>query len=331
MAKKPTEKRKEIATPALVVLQWLSYVLWGLSIAALTSVVALVVGYNTDSLGWVDESSVFYAFAALVILLPLAVVLDVVFSRYENPQKNVATSVVMVVHVVLYTLISVGALITLLFTAITQLTSVSADGDPVTIVSSALVALLVAGLVFRIARPTQWKLVRMVFRVDMIVIALVAAGFAIAGPITYSVSTREDRAVRDSAQFISNTISTYVSQQGNVLPENLDTALNDSETYYGDDALKTTSQRVISEGKITYKPYTQASEIVDMNNQTTTTYFYELCATYTQALRSNNPSGPIYGPVGSVSSSEVGYRDFLDTDSVQAGTTCYKLKAYSYK
>lgn len=329
MAKGITKKQRTISTPALVVLQWLSYVSWGLTIAALTTLAALVLAYHMDVLGWVDATSTLYAAAALVILLPVALVLDTLFSRYEDAHKSAASSVVLVIHTVLYTLIAIGALITLLFNGITQLTTTSDNSVIVAIISAALTALLVVGLVVRIARPKLVKRLRLGFRVDVAVISVVVFAFAIAGPIFYSVQTREDRALRDSVEFVASTLSSYVSQ-GNILPEKLKDGLADSGNYFPSPMIDKTALAKEADGVLVYKPNTQPVVVSTENDQTKTVYFYELCATFEFELKDRGTYAPYYGIVGGVKD-DSGYTDYPDMRTIAPGETCYKIKATNFK
>lgn len=92
-------------------------------------------------------------------------------------------------------------------------------------------------------------------------------GFAIAGPVGYAITTKSDRQTRDSLNYVSNTLNSYVSVNNQLL-DTLEAGLNDSEArmYGGNDNLRTTALRLESEGTIKYTPNTQAPVTKDDDN-----------------------------------------------------------------
>lgn len=335
--KKPTTKAKSaISTPTLVLVQWLSYVFWALTIIAISYVASTVIGFYTDVLTTTFIEQVAYGVVAVVVLLPLAIITDTFYGRYEDTRKSTATSVVHVIHSVLFALTAIGALITLAFLSVNLL--IATDPSPTAVVdisTSAIVFVLFAILLLRITRPTMHRYLRNVFRIKMIVVALVAIGFAIAGPVGYAVVTKGDRQVRDSLNYISTMVSSYVGQE-NKLPINLETGLDDSQAkMYGyNDSLRTTALRLESEGVIKYTPNTHAP-IIDTDAKsetTTTTYLYELCGTFAHGLRKDSlyDSYPAY-PVAEDSTVSSDYASYIPSGEVKAGEVCYKLKAVSYQ
>jgi len=265
-------------------------------------------------------------------LFPLAFVLDALYTRHEDTHKSAASSVVMVVHVVLYTLIAIGALITLLFSSISQLTTTNDDGNIVTIVTAAVTTLLLVGLVIRIARPTIITRLRSGFRIIVALVSIASLAFAITGPIFYSVQTREDRALRDSVEFAASTLNTYVAQ-GNALPEQLKDGLENTENFFPSPMTDQVALLKESEGLLVYKPNIQPATVTTENDQEVTVYFYELCATFQFELKDRDTYTTYYGPVGPMGGGkdDSGFTDYPDLRTVAPGQTCYKLKATNYK
>ncbi len=327
--KKPTVKKKStVNTPTLVVVQWLSYVFWALTIIAISYVVSSVIGFYADVYTTTYFEPVAYGLVAVAILLPLAVLTDSFYGRYEDTHKSIATSVVHVVHSVLFALAAIGALISLAFFSVSLLVATTPSPTAIVDIStSAVVFVLFAGLLLRITRPTLHRFLRKGFRIDLAIISVIAIGFAIAGPVGYTVTTKSDRQLRDSLFYVSSTIGTYANLNYK-LPDSLGAALKDEQSrmYGGDDTLRGTTRKLDSEGKITYTPNTQAPVTEsDGASGTKTTYFYELCGTFTNALRKD----VVYAYPIAVDTAA--YNELLPSDAVEPGKVCYKLKVTAYK
>lgn len=322
-----TKAKKTINTPALVVMQWLSYAFWAGLIIAIAYLTSMVIGFYTNTGAGQYPELVAYGVVAVAILLPLSILTDKLYGRHEDTHKSVATSVVLVVHSVLFALTAIGGLITTAFLSVNLLISATPSATAAADISTAAVVfVLFGGLLLRVTRPTLHRFLRTGFRIDLTIISLVAVGFAIAGPVGYAVTTKSDRQIRDSLFFISNTLNTYVSQD-NPLPDNLETGLSDEQTrLYVDNNVYTTALRLYSERTIQYTPNTQpATTENDEYSGKKVTYFYELCATFTRALREDVSFGyPVIADAA-------GYSDYIPLDAVQPGRNCYKLKAIAYK
>jgi hypothetical protein len=326
---------KTINTPTLVLVQWLSYVFWTLAIIAISYVASSVIAFYTDVSTTTFVEQVTYGVVAVVILLPLAIITDIFYGRHEDAHKSTATSVIHVIHSVLFALTAIGALITLAFLSVNSLIITTPSPTAVVEIStSAVVFVLFAGLFLRVNRPTMHRFMRKGFRIDLTVVTLVAIGFAIAGPVGYAVATKSDRQTRDSLNYVSNTLNSYVSVNDQ-LPDTLEAGLNDTEArmYGGNDDLRATALRLESEGTIKYTPNTKAPVTKDDDkSETTTTYFYELCGNFTHGLRKDSGYGvyPSY-PVAEDTAVSSDYDSYIPSDEIKSGEVCYKLKATSYK
>lgn len=335
--KKPTTKTKNtINTPTLVLVQWLSYVFWALTIIAISYVASSIIAFYVDVNTTTFVEQVAYGVVAVVILVPLAIIADVFYGRYEDTRKSIALSVVHVIHSVLFALAAIGALITLAFLSVNLLiTTAPSPTAVVDITTSAVVFVLFAGLLLRITRPTMHRFLRKGFRIDLTVVSLVAIGFAIAGPVGYAVTTKNDRQLRDSLNYVSTTLNSYVSLK-NELPGSLETGLNDTEArmYGGDDNLRTTALKLESEGTIKYTPNTK-KPVTEKDEQsgTTTTYFYELCGTFAHNLRKESFGYGVYPSYPVIEDTTVSsdYESYIFPGEIKSGEVCYKLKAVAYK
>ena len=330
MAQNVPKVKKTVSTPVLVLAQWLSYVFWALTIVAIAYVTSTVIGFYTDVNTTMPAEFVAYGVVALLIMLPLALIADIIYGRHEDERKTTATSVVMVIHSVLFALVAIGALISTAFFSISPLFSTTSSPTAVVdITTSAVVFLLFAGLLLRVAKPRLHKWLRPTFRVKYVLIGLVALGFAIAGPLGYALTTKNDRLTRDALVYVSSVLNAYVAQ-GNDLPANIDVDLGIGDAIYpysfGQDTLKNEAIRLQKAGTITYTPNIQAVETVkdEYTSGNKKVYYYELCGNYEHALRKDLAmSYPT--PADSK-----GFSDYLSIDSVEPGKQCYKLKATRY-
>lgn len=330
MAKKLVKSTKVVSTPVLVVSQWLSYVLWALAITAIAYVTSTIIGFYSDVTTTLPAELVAYGVVAIAILLPLALIADIFYGKYEDERKTTATSVVMVIHAVLFALVAVGALIVTAFYSINPLFSTTPNPTAVVdIATAATVFVLFVILLIRVAKPRLYRFLRPIFRTKFIVIGVVVVGFAIAGPLSYAVITKNDRLTRDAVVYASSALNAYVSQ-GNDLPANIDSNLGSGDGMYpygyGQESIHKESIRLQKEGVITYTPNTQPVETLkdEFSTGNKKVYYYELCATYQHALR-KDPTMSYVTPADSN-----GYTDYLTIDSVESGKQCYKLKTTRY-
>lgn len=330
MAQKAKKVQKTASTPVVVLAQWLSYVFWALTIVAVAYVTSTIIGFYTDVNTTMPAEFVAYGVVALLVLLPLALVADVFHGRHEDDHKSTASSVVMVIHAVLFALVSIGALITTAFFSISPLFSTTPSPTAVVdITTSAVVFVLFASLLVRVSRPRLFKWLRPVFRIKFGLVGLVALGFAIAGPLGYGLTTKNDRLTRDALVYVSNTMNAYVAQ-GNDLPANIEVDLGMGDAIYpygfGQDSLRDEAIRLQKAGVITYTPNIQAAETSkdEFSDGNKKVYFYELCGTYEHTLRKDLSYGfPMPADAN-------GFSDYLSIDSVEPGKQCYKLKATRY-
>jgi len=319
MATPTTTPAKQPSGPGQIALQWLSYAFWGWTIVTMAYLIAAITAFIIEGAEGFDAPEVVaYGVAALLILLPIAVVCDALFSRREMTHHSTATSVVMIIHTVLFTLVAIGALVVLAFTAVNMLlTAIDSQASTIAIVTSLTLFLLFGALIVRVARPTLHKWLRRGFRIKMVVIGLVLIVWAIAGPITTAASTKDDRAVTQAVQAVNSAIQQYTSETDE-LPDSIAQALDNSYSFNNTD----TVDYAIEKGLVTYRANVKEPEA----NTTTSRFgqtdvFYELCATY-----SNEVTYDAYASYDRpTNSGDNGEYQYSLPDTAPAGTTCHKL------
>ena len=325
--KQTTNKKAQPSTPGTTVLQWLTYAFWGWTIVAVAYLVTMLTGYVlVDS--WADDSTaVAYGVAAALILLPIAFITDVLYSRREPEHKKGAASIVMILHSVLFALVAVGGLATVAFSLVNLfVTSDDVAGIYVTIATAATVSILFTKLLGRTIRHQLFKRFRLYFRLLMLAVVLVTVTLAITGPVSEAVVTRDDRAVRDNLLTTSTAINEYVTTN-NMLPGSIDELLA-SDVYavrYASGFAESVRAQVAN-GTLTYTPNTLEALVEEKDGSTQTTFYYELCATYKNALRASSDSY-YYTPATSTD----GYSDFVQIKATAPGTFCQSLKVTNYK
>ncbi|MEO5949205.1 MAG: hypothetical protein ABIP74_02280, partial [Candidatus Saccharimonas sp.] len=111
------------STGGTMVLQWLSYAFWGWFGISMSWLSVVTLGYfitgNTSNV----TSALAYPLASVIVMFLLAVAADFVYARREPAHKAGGANAIMLVHVVLFVLIAVGAAVTALFALISMMLS----------------------------------------------------------------------------------------------------------------------------------------------------------------------------------------------------------------
>ena len=311
-----------ISAPGIIILQWLTYVFWGWTIVAVAYLVSAVVGAAFPDASYVSATAepVAYGAAALLILLPISLICDVLFSKNEPNHKTGIAVVIMVIHAVLFAMIAIGSLVALLFTVISWILSTTGSTAPLSaIVTAVSVAVLFALLLVRTIKPLIIRPARTVFRVVFVIVAVGITTLAVIGPVAETLKTKDDRAVRDSLSMLQSGVGQYASIN-NALPSAIADTYS-SQYMYDSHVVK----ELVSRNLVTYTPNTKDSTTADG----TVSYYYELCGVFTHGI-----SDGWYGGVEPVSKSSEeatdGYMTWIDQGPVTAGTQCYKLIATYY-
>ena len=334
MTDKSSTKKVQATTPGTIVLQWLTYAFWGSTIVAIAYLAAVITNYIIG-VSWDSDSiePIAYGIAATLILLPFSVVCDWLYSKREKQDKKGFSAVIMVIYAILFALATIGALISAVFSAVGLLLSTGDTSGSITaIVVSSILVVLYAKLTVRVVRPLLFKKFRLLFRISMSLIVVVALAWGVIGPVSQAVTTKDDRALRDALINMSYAINQYVSTNY-TLPETTQEVTTDSallKSFYPAVSSETLVS-LIDKGTITYKPNTKPP-VDDPSNMpidskaSSKKYFYELCGVFTHDLKQRYWNVTPYA----VTDSE-GYGMGVAEGPITAGTNCYKLTASYYK
>jgi hypothetical protein len=331
-------KAKETNTPGVFVLQWLTYAFWGWMIVGVAYLVSLTAGFILE--GERFESSiqepVAYGIAAVLVLLPVALLCDIFYSRLEAEHKKGASSVIMVIHAVLFALLGIGTLIAIAFSLVNMFLSGYRTGPQVVLITSLVMFALYMLTLVRTVRPFIARKFRLIFRIVMSLIVLGACVWGIVGPVAAAARTKDDRAVNQALTTLNTSINAYVSNK-DTLPKDINEVITAKEGYYSAQdwgSIKDLANR----GLVTYTPNTKAPTDDDLlapdismdsssssiiKNPSSKTYYYEICGTYKYEGTDDS-----YRAYPASDSNE--YLTYLPGTSHGAGKNCYKLKTAHY-
>lgn len=361
----PVKQLEEVITPAqaetspaplpvaehssggVLVLQWLSYAFWlwcSISVSVLAGIVINYFISSSKSYQWGDKLA--YPLASVIIMLAIALITDKVYAKHEPAKKGGGANVIMLLHVVPFILISIGALVTVVFSFITMLLNsdplATVDG-PIKVMLVSLIVALLFGLISARAFYGGKSKVR---RATWIVTVALSVGFivaAVAGPAADAIRTKDDRLIEQALPSLASDIRDYVSTTDKLPATLADVTHEDS---YTSDA----AQKLISSKLVTYKANTIASKNstydpgdVSVNTcvgATSSTdcgvsygakrFYYQLCASYKREKKSeynytDDADYTVGTSVGVVADYRYNYVSSIS--SHPAGEVCYNLYA----
>ncbi|HSX24114.1 MAG TPA: hypothetical protein VLE74_03380 [Candidatus Saccharimonadales bacterium] len=305
----------------LIVLQWLTYAFWGWTVLGVSILVATVLASFITGTPTGDFTP--YGLAAVLVLLPIAVVCDIFYSKQEPPKKTGPASLVMIIHAVLFALFAIGSLIAVVFSLVSLFTSSSdSSGAQVALYSAMIITVLYAAVFLRTLHPRRTPWISRFFPIFMVVVVGIIAILGITGPMAKARLTRNDKLIENNIGTIQTSISSYTNKNKR-LPTDL-----------GSLKLSGDAQKVIDKKLVTYKPESSTATVLPVGNtlnsrlattyQPPTTYYYQLCATYKKASDSR------YNSYRSTATDSGGYSTYVTTYDHPAGETCYKLKTDSF-
>lgn len=324
----------EITREGSLVLQWLTTALWGwaaLVLSLITSLVFAAFITSSDTGGFTP-----YLIASVLVLLPVAFLCDRKYQKAETTQKNGGALAIQVVHAVVFTLISIGALVTAIYSLVNL--AVGSDSSTKSTVVTLLCALM-AGVYFgataiRTLTPVKLKTASKFYPISMVVFGVILIVAAIFGPVAQERALRNDRLIEQNLQQIPQAISSYVSENDK-LPSNLS-----SLSSLGDGPKKLIDKKLVE-----YRPDTKTETVTSQNglynlkdllsfpSTSRKTYYYELCVEYKREHRGY--SVQFGGPyddrelsLGADNGSD--YKTYVRTSGHPAGKQCYKLKTTAY-
>ena len=267
-------------------------------------------------LGEPSNDTVPYAVAASIVLFPLAFTCDFFYRKYEPAKKYGAAMIIMVVHAVLFAVLGIMSLIIAVFIGIDMLMNTvrSTDSQTVNLLVAAFAALLYVGAFLRTLNPFKAKRPTAIYAIAMTTLTAALLALVIAGPVVTSLATRDDRLIEVALPQVQQSIGEYISDN-----DKLPASLNDV-SFTSDEA-----RELVEDGKVEYKAVGKVEKIVlnnTTNENTTSTYRYELCVDYKATKNSENARR--FTPDNGA------YAVSLTTYAHGAGPTCYKLQQTVY-
>ncbi len=328
----------ESNTPGVFVLQWLTYAFWGWTIVGVAYLVSITAGFmfEGEQAAQSIQEPVAYGIAAVLVLLPVALLCDIFYSRLEAEHKKGASSVIMVIHAVLFALFGIGTLIAIAFSLVNMLLSGYRTAPQVVLITSLVMFALYMLILVRTVRPFIARKFRLIFKVVMTVIVVTVCVWGIVGPVAATARTKDDRAVNQALTTLNTSINAYVSNK-NTLPKDLNEIIDAREGYYSGQDWSSIKD-LVNRGLVTYTPNTKAptednlltpdvstnpSSSSIIKNPSSKTYYYEICGTYKYDGTDNT-----YGAYPASDNSD--YLTYLPATSHTAGKNCYKLKTVHY-
>lgn len=316
-----TSSNRTSSNIGLLILQWLTYAFWGWAILALSALIASAVAFYIND----TDTSQFspYGIAALLTLLPIAVVCEIIYRKKEPIEKKGAEVAIGAIHAVIFALIGVGSLITAVISLVTMFTSSGDNTNSLVVLISAVIIAFIYALTFlRTINIKSFPRYGTLFRILMISISVITIIMSIVGPVARQRETRTDRLIESNLDEVNRAIGIY-SKANKRLPEKL-TDLD----------LEGDAKKLVDENLITYKNegYTSvtkngtASNFNDLYslNKTSYTYSYryQLCVTYKRESAFYKKADTYFN--------DSEYSTYLSSYSHPAGEVCYKLMSSSY-
>jgi hypothetical protein len=260
-----------------------------------------------------------YSIASVLVLLPISLVTDFYYSKHEPDKKTGASSIVMVIHAVIFALFAIGALIGAVFSVVTMLISGSdSEGNQVAFTTAIIILVLYAATFVRTINLTHINNVQKIYRIFMSVAVGIIVVLGLIGPVARERATKNDRLIEKNLSQISSAINSYAGNN-NQLPADL------SNLNLNGDAKKVVEMDLIRYVREDNSSVIQQSEMGTARDLAYKTYYYQLCATYTEEAES-----PYYKYDTTYYSRDNEYKTYPETSSHPAGEYCYKLKTVDY-
>lgn len=305
------------SSPGLIVLQWLTYAFWGWTVVAMSFLTVTVLAHFINGADVGD--STLYSIAAVLVLLPISVVCDIFYIKREPEKKTGASSIVMVIHAVIFALCGIGALVTVVFSLVTlYISSSGSENTMVALYSALIIAFLFAVIFLRTILPKKLFRMRRYFIILMVLVVGIIITFGAIGPVAEARATRTDKLIESGLDGVQYGVDNYVSDNKK-LPNSL-----------ADIKLTGDTKKLVTDNLVTYKNDGKSSGYINITDSTDPTdltdtptediYRYQLCVTYKKATD---------GYSNRYDSSDVdsdGYGTYLSNYSHPAGAICYKLK-----
>lgn len=149
-----------------LILQWLTYAFWGwmvLILAALTTV-----AFQRLIAGQGDPAFRSYLLAALIVLLPISFICDSFYSKKEPVKKTGPSSLVMVIHAVLFALFAIGALLFVAWSVVSLGINKSGRSGWADLLSALVISVFYAATFIRTLNPAHISWIPKAYRFTML-------------------------------------------------------------------------------------------------------------------------------------------------------------------
>ncbi|HEX5797820.1 MAG TPA: hypothetical protein VFX79_00545 [Candidatus Saccharimonadales bacterium] len=305
------------SSAGIIVLQWLTYAFWGWTVLAMSFLTGTVISSLIS--GTEPGDFIAYSIASVLVLLPISLVTDFYYSKHEPDKKTGASSIVMVIHAVIFALCGIAALIGAVFSVVTMLISGSdSEGNQVAFVTAIIILALYIATFLRTINLVHINNIQKIYRIFMSVAVGLIVVLGIVGPVAAERATKNDRLIEKNLSQISSAVNSYAGNN-NQLPSDL------SNVDLIGDAQKVVDMDLVRYVKEENSSVIQRSETGIARDSAYKTYYYQLCATYTEEAES-----PYYKYDTTYYSRDNEYKTYPETSSHPAGEYCYKLKTVDY-
>ncbi len=155
-----------------IILQWLTYAFWGWTVLTFS---VLVISVLERLINGQDLSNFnYYVIAALVVLLPIAFICDILYSKKEPVKKAGPSSVVMVIHAVLFALFTIGSLLFAAWSVVSlAIGNIDRSSSTAELLSALLISLVYAATFMRTLNPAHIRWIPKVYRLTMLVLIVI--------------------------------------------------------------------------------------------------------------------------------------------------------------
>ena len=183
----PAAAAQHVNNAGTLILQWLTYAFWGWSILILSMLTTsvfyrLITGDDPGTFNY-------YVIAALVVLLPISFACDLIYSKKEPAKKTGGSSIIMVIHAVIFALFTIGSLLFAAWSVVSLATDdIDRSGTVAGLCSAIVIGLFYAAAFMRTLNPVHVSWVPKVYRFAMLGIIVLFAIFGFAKPTFSSES-----------------------------------------------------------------------------------------------------------------------------------------------
>lgn len=306
-----SDKKEPPTNPLSYILQWVTYALWGWTLVALSVLVFIV--FNSIVAGDDTGDAISYSIAAVLVLLPISYVCDRFYARVEPQQKKGVAMAIMLIHAVIFTLFSVGFVITTVFFIVAALTgdNDSSESTLANVASSIIMAVLYLVTLLRTINPEKAPAIRRFYPLFMTLAVGVIALAGIVGPARTKAITKNDRLIETNIQSVNRAVQDYTRSK-NELPNSL-----------ADVSLDENAKLLVDKNLVTYKKgniETTAQKYSTSSYKYQTNYNYTICATFTRASTKNS-NGSSYDTLS---------KSYISAYNHKQGEVCYDQTTQTY-